>query len=756
MFLGLYSLPGYSQVVISQVYGGGGNSGSVYTHDFIELFNRGNTAVDLTGWSVQYASATGTTWSRTNLGSHTLQPGQYYLIQQAAGSGGTTPLPTPDATGTIAMAATNGKVALVNTTTTLSGACPTDASIVDFVGFGTANCYEGAGATPVLSNTTAAIRADNGCTDTDDNAADFTTGAPTPRNTASVFYVCGAGTPPSISNIVQTPSSGIISTTTVSVSADVTAGTAAIDHVELRWGTASGVYPGTIGMTLDAGNTYDTDNDIPAQADGTTVYYIIFAEDEDGLQSASTQQSYEVRNPRYATIPYFEGFDLDLGDAYAYSVSGDSKWWIHDEFMDNGSALMNGYDSGDVEDDWLVLPGFNLDLSGNEVLQFDTRYRFGIENADNYLKLFYSTDYAGVGDPNDATWTELGFDKPAAASTWAPSGAIDLSGISGNSVWFAFQYRYEPGNYRAWQVDNVLVYEGGTPVNYPTQFKATVESLTSIRLSWQDAVPPATHYLIKGSTGGFAGITAPADGTMTADGLLVRNVPFGVEEVLLTGLNPNTRYYFKIFPYNGAGASASYLTTEPVPLASVRTTADGENVETFDNLPLTGSTYVDGSFLGNNGITWNYIHVTGAQDYEIDGQGMLLRRVSSDSKIVSMPIPGGISRFSVDLRKAFTGSGVRQVELFINGVSYGTSIEFGAGSGLDDTVHKFEVTDINVAGEVVIELRNISASQMVIDNLSWSPYEAPPVPVPLGPLGILLAMGAMLLSGGWFARRRKA
>jgi hypothetical protein len=29
-------------VVISQVYGGGGNSGSTYTHDFIELYNRGS------------------------------------------------------------------------------------------------------------------------------------------------------------------------------------------------------------------------------------------------------------------------------------------------------------------------------------------------------------------------------------------------------------------------------------------------------------------------------------------------------------------------------------------------------------------------------------------------------------------------------------------------------------------------------------------------------------------------------------------
>src|SRR4051812_35386360 len=83
-----------TSIVISQVYGGGGNSGATLTNDFIELFNRGSAAVDLTGWSVQYASAAGTTWQRTNL-TGTLGAGQYFLIQESAGTGGTTALPTP-------------------------------------------------------------------------------------------------------------------------------------------------------------------------------------------------------------------------------------------------------------------------------------------------------------------------------------------------------------------------------------------------------------------------------------------------------------------------------------------------------------------------------------------------------------------------------------------------------------------------------------------------------------------------------------
>lgn len=72
-------------IVISQVYGGGGNSGAPYANDFVELYNRGTTPVSVTGWTVQYASATGSSWSRTTL-SGTIAPGHYFLVQEAAGA----------------------------------------------------------------------------------------------------------------------------------------------------------------------------------------------------------------------------------------------------------------------------------------------------------------------------------------------------------------------------------------------------------------------------------------------------------------------------------------------------------------------------------------------------------------------------------------------------------------------------------------------------------------------------------------------
>jgi predicted extracellular nuclease len=177
-------------MVISQVFGGGGNAGSTYKNDFVELLNRGTSTVDLSTWSVQYGSATGSSWTVTPL-TGTVAAGHYYLVQEAAGGGGTPALPTPDATGTLNFGGTAGKVALSKSGSALTGACPTtDANLVDVVGYGAANCMMGSANAPTLSATTSATRAGSGCTDTPDNGADFAAATPAPRNTSSTKKTC--------------------------------------------------------------------------------------------------------------------------------------------------------------------------------------------------------------------------------------------------------------------------------------------------------------------------------------------------------------------------------------------------------------------------------------------------------------------------------------------------------------------------------------------------------------------------------------
>ncbi|HEX3581609.1 MAG TPA: DNA/RNA non-specific endonuclease [Thermoanaerobaculia bacterium] len=235
-----------SNVVISQLYGGGGNSGAALKNDFIEIFNRGNAAQSLSGWSVQYGSSGGTTWTVTNLTNVTLQPGQYYLIQESAGTGGTVSLPTPDATGSIAMSATAAKVALVSSTTALTGACPTGGAIVDMVGFGAANCAEGT-PTATLTNTTAAIRNNAGCTDTDSNAGDFSIAAPSPRNTATALHTCNLSNNPPVINAPANPI-----TTVLQNAAPFNVGlTGSDDNNALNWSATPG--SGVSSVVVSAG-----------------------------------------------------------------------------------------------------------------------------------------------------------------------------------------------------------------------------------------------------------------------------------------------------------------------------------------------------------------------------------------------------------------------------------------------------------------------------------------------------------------------
>lgn len=187
-----------STAVISEVYGGGGNSGATLTRDFVELANSGSAAYDLSGFSVQYlpgAPSAGSLWQVTPL-TGSVAPGGRHLVAQAAGTGGTVALPAPDTTGTVAMSAASGTVALVSGTTPLTcktaADCAADTRIVDLVGYGSAVVREGSGPATGASATASVARAAS-LADTDDNAADLSAAAPTPVNAAGETSGGGEG-----------------------------------------------------------------------------------------------------------------------------------------------------------------------------------------------------------------------------------------------------------------------------------------------------------------------------------------------------------------------------------------------------------------------------------------------------------------------------------------------------------------------------------------------------------------------------------
>jgi uncharacterized protein len=190
--------PSLPNIVISQVYGAGGNSGATYTNDFVELKNNGTTAVSLSGLSIQYTSATGTGNFSSNVTtlSGTIGAGGYFLVQMSSGGSAGTSLPAADATGTLGLAATAGKVILVNSATGLACNSSTTCSsaqiaqIIDLVGYGTANYFEGSGAAPAPSTTNATVRKGNGCIDTNNNNSDFLASPVSPKNSATSPVSC--------------------------------------------------------------------------------------------------------------------------------------------------------------------------------------------------------------------------------------------------------------------------------------------------------------------------------------------------------------------------------------------------------------------------------------------------------------------------------------------------------------------------------------------------------------------------------------
>lgn len=181
-------VPSNSVIVVSQLYGGGGNSGAAYQNDYVELYNRGAATMDIGGWSLQYASATGSGWdsNKQPLGG-TIGPGQYLLIALASSGANGAPLPAANITGEINLSSTSGKIALVDSFDGLVGNCPTsNAHVMDFVGYGSADCREGTTTAPAPSTTTSLFRLNGGSTDTDRNGSDFVTGSPMPRRTAPI------------------------------------------------------------------------------------------------------------------------------------------------------------------------------------------------------------------------------------------------------------------------------------------------------------------------------------------------------------------------------------------------------------------------------------------------------------------------------------------------------------------------------------------------------------------------------------------
>ena len=326
--------------VIAQVYAGGGNAGATYTNDFVELANRGTAAVDLTGWTIQYASASSTSWQATALAG-SLAPGRHYLVQLGSTAAVGVALPAPDATGTTNLAASGGKVALVRNATVLScgasaGSCAS-AAVADYVGYGSASDYEGTSAAPALDSTSADVRADGGCTDTDVSSADFAAATPAPRNSAAPASPCSGSTPP--------PSGGVSQSAAVALDVQPVL-SLSLERASISFGQAlTGATPAPVSERVTV-----TSNDAAGYT--LTVHRTAFAPGDLPLGLSAAAPSGAQLGPSLGSglvpIPVAPAADLLIGTAQAATGPGGDAWPANVGFASPLPAVASGRYSATV------------------------------------------------------------------------------------------------------------------------------------------------------------------------------------------------------------------------------------------------------------------------------------------------------------------------------------------------------------------------------------------------------------------------
>lgn len=314
----------------------------------------------------------------------------------------------------------------------------------------------------------------------------------------------------------------------------------------------------------------------------------------------------------------------------------------------------------------------------------------GVSTANNNLQI-----QNGICDGDTDGWTDPSsrFDQITDGSTMTGFGTASHTCASGPTC----------------SITDIALSNSGSCNDNGTASDASDDYYTAdVTVTYSNA--PASGTIDLTGTGVVGGTTSVAVGTSPQTITGVQLAANGADVEIIATFSAETTCNYTETVLGSAVASCS---------ASASTNCA---FETFDNSNATAS-YADNSFTGDNGVTWTYVASRDengdANGSGINGNALMLRRSSDNSSVSSSLVPNGIGDFSVKLYKGFTGAGNRQVELFVNGISQGTSTPFD-----DFNEHIFSVTGINIAGDVTVEIRNITGSQVIVDDIEWTCYSA--------------------------------
>ncbi len=141
----------------------------------------------------------------------------------------------------------------------------------------------------------------------------------------------------------------------------------------------------------------------------------------------------------------------------------------------------------------------------------------------------------------------------------------------------------------------------------------------------------------------------------------------------------------------------------------------GQGLETFDNFTATGSSYQDGTFLGQDGSEWNYIQSRG--DVEITGKALMLgRNRTPQANVYSGTISNGIGTLNFDYMQAFSSN--VNLNILVNDVVVGNV----TSSGEQNVIKNSGEIEVNISGDFFVKFMSVNNSdgQVVIDNVTWT------------------------------------
>lgn len=260
------------------------------------------------------------------------------------------------------------------------------------------------------------------------------------------------------------------------------------------------------------------------------------------------------------------------------------------------------------------------------------------------------------------------------------------------------------------------------PTNHPTNFDCSTISSSEINLGWTDATggQEPDGYLIKWSDVSYAAITNPTDGS-TANGANSTTVAQGIGTASITGLTQNTTYFFKIYPYTNSGSAIDYKTNGTIQQTDCESDEAPCGNESFNNSNAPGNTYTSGSFIGDDGFTWEYVQGR-TPDATNSINGTSLGYDNSGTGYLRTSTSGGIGNLTYNIRSYFTGgtASERTVEVWINGILY-DSYELPSMN----TVYTQALSGVNVVGTFLLEFRSVGSRQVVLDDISWTCYTSP-------------------------------